>query len=131
MRSRPFGLLPLALFLVSCLGVRAAQPNFLIILADDCTFNDLSVYGGMNARTPHINRLAEQGLTFNRAYLSMAICQPCRSELYTGEYPLHNGCAWNHAASRPGTRSLPHYLRPLGYRVGIAGKKDVFPQKCF
>lgn len=107
------------------------QPNFLIVLADDCTYNDLPVYGGRNARTPHIDTLAAQGLVFNRAYLSMASCQPCRSELYTGQFPVRNGCAWNHSASRPATRSLPDFLRTLGFRVGIAGKADVFPQKCF
>jgi uncharacterized sulfatase len=61
----------------------------------------------------------------------MSICQPCRSELYSGQYPLHNGCAWNHAASRPETRSLPNYLGKFGYRVGIAGKTDVFPKACY
>jgi N-sulfoglucosamine sulfohydrolase len=110
---------------------QAAAPNFLIILADDCTYNDLPLYGGKNAHTPNLDRLAAQGLTFNRAYVSMSICQPCRSELYTGQYPLRNGCAWNHAASRPETRSLPHHLSALGYRVGIAGKVDVFPRSCF
>ena len=49
-------------------------PNFLMIMADDCTFNDLPVYGGGNAFTPNIDRLASQGLTFNRAYLSEAMC---------------------------------------------------------
>lgn len=110
---------------------QAPPPNFLIILADDCTYNDLPLYGGKNARTPNIDKLAAQGLTFNRAYVSMAICQPCRSELYTGQYPLRNGCAWNHSASRPTTRSLPYYLGARGYRVGVAGKTDVFPRTSF
>jgi N-sulfoglucosamine sulfohydrolase len=109
----------------------SSRPNILVILADDCTYNDLPLYGGLNARTPNIDRLAEQGLTFNRAYLSMSICQPCRSELYTGQFPLRNGCAWNHSASRPTTRSLPEFLGARGYRVGIAGKVDVLPKKCF
>ena len=109
----------------------SSRPNILIVLADDCTYNDLPVYGGPNAHTPNLDRLATQGLTFNRAYLSMSICQPCRSELYTGQFPLRNGCAWNHSASRPNTHSLPEYLKARGYRVGIAGKLDVFPAKCF
>ena len=109
----------------------ADQPNILIIIADDCTYRDLPVYGGRNARTPSIDRLASQGLTFNRAYLSEAICQPCRAELYTGQYPMGNGCAWNHSASLPTARSLPHYLRPLGYRVGLAGKVHVKPACAF
>ncbi len=107
------------------------KPNFLIIMADDCTHNDLSVYGGQNAKTPNIDRLASEGLVFNRAYLASAMCQPCRAELYTGQYPMRNGCAWNHSASRPDTRSIPHYLKPLGYRVGLAGKVHVKPDKAF
>ena len=63
--------------------------------------------------------------------LCSSMCQPCRAELYTGQYPLTNGCAWNHSASRPETKSLPHYLRPLGYRVGLAGKIHVKPPKAF
>ncbi|MBM4090957.1 MAG: heparan N-sulfatase, partial [Planctomycetes bacterium] len=109
----------------------AVRPNFLIVLADDCTYNDLPLYGGRNARTPNIDALASQGLTFNRAYLSMSMCQPCRAELYSGQYPLRNGCAWNHSASRPGTRSLPQQLGSLGYRVGLAGKVHVLPKEAY
>ncbi len=107
------------------------RPSFLIIMADDCTYNDLPVYGGFNARTPNIDRLASQGLVFNRAYLSEAMCQPCRAELYSGQYPLRNGCAWNHSASRPTTTSMPQHLGPLGYRVGLAGKVHVKPTEAF
>jgi N-sulfoglucosamine sulfohydrolase len=112
-------------------ALAAAQPNFLFILADDCTHNDLPVYGGKNARTPNIDTLASQGLTFNRAYVSEAMCQPCRAELYTGQFPMRNGCAWNHSASRPGTISLPQHLRALGYRVGLAGKSHVLPEASY
>ena len=102
-----------------------AQPNVLIIMADDCTHNDLPIYGGQNAATPNIDRLASEALVFNRAYLASAMCQPCRAELYTGLYPMRNGCAWNHSASRPDVTSMPHHLKPLGYRVGLAGKVHV------
>lgn len=108
-----------------------AKPNFLIIMGDDCTYNDLPLYGGQNAKTPNLDALAKRGLTFNQAYVASAMCQPCRAELYSGQYPLSNGCCWNHSASRPETRSLPHYLRPLGYKVGIAGKVHVKPDTSF
>jgi len=85
------------------------KPNILIIMADDCTHNDLPVYGGQNAATPNIDRFADEGLVFNRAYLASAMCQPCRAELYTGLYPMSNGCAWNHSASRPAVTSMPHH----------------------
>jgi len=125
-------LLFLASIAVSFAALAATRPpNMLIILADDCTYNDLSIYGGQNAQTPNIEKLSQQGLTFNRAYVSMSVCQPCRSELYTGQFPLRNGCAWNHSASRSDTHSLPEHLTKGGYRVGIAGKVDVSPRKCF
>jgi len=109
----------------------ADRPNVLIIMADDCTYNDLPVYGGKNAFTPNIDRLAKEGLVFDRAYLAMSMCQPCRAELYTGLFPMRNGCCWNHSASRPGVQSLPHHLGRLGYRVGLAGKVHVTPQDVF
>lgn len=107
------------------------RPNFLIIMADDCTYNDLPVYGGKNAQTPNIDRLASQGLVFDRAYLTSAMCQPCRAELYTGQFPMRNGCAWNHSTSRTGTISMPQHLSKLGYRVGLAGKVHVKPKATF
>lgn len=110
---------------------RAASPNVLIIMADDCTYNDLPIYGGQNAITPNLDALAAQSLTFNNAYLCSAMCQPCRAELYSGQYPMRNGCAWNHSASRAETTSLPHYLGESGYRVGLAGKVHVSPATAF
>jgi N-sulfoglucosamine sulfohydrolase len=108
-----------------------SRPNILIMIADDATYNDLSLYGGENVKTPNIDRLAGEGVVFDRAFLSMAMCNPCRSEMYTGLYPARNGCCWNHSACRPGTRSIPHYLGGQGYRVGLAGKKHVVPPKSF
>lgn len=107
------------------------RPNVLIIMADDCTYNDLPVYGGQNAKTPNIDRLASEGLVFNRAFLAEAMCQPCRAELYSGLYPMSNGCAWNHSASHADIQSMPDYLGAAGYRVGIAGKVHVQPKQAF
>ena len=59
---------------------------------------------------------------FNRAYVSEAMCQPCRAELYTGQYPMRNGCAWNHSASRPDVTSIPHHLGRLGLPGGAGGQ---------
>ncbi len=135
-RSRLSALISLctAIICLFCLpagGAESKKPNVLVIMADDCTYSDLPVYGGANAATPHIDRLASEGLVFNRAYLAEAMCQPCRAELYTGQYPMRNGCAWNHSASRPDTTSMPQHLGALGYRVGLAGKVHVKPAKAF
>ena len=106
-------------------------PNILLIIGDDCTYTDLPINGGENAKTPHIDSLAKQGLVFEQAFLGMAMCAPCRAELYTGRYPLRNGCAWNHGTARPGTKSLPHFLGALGYRVGLAGKRHIKPKASY
>jgi N-sulfoglucosamine sulfohydrolase len=107
------------------------KPNILLIVADDCTFSDLPLHGGRNAKTPHLDKLAKQSLVFDHAYVGMAMCSPSRSELYTGLYPLRNGCAWNHGVCRPGTKSIPQHLKPLGYRVGLTGKTHIRPKQSF
>lgn len=107
------------------------QPNVLIVMADDCTFNDLPMYGGVNAKTPNLKKFASESILFRRAYLAEAMCQPCRAELFSGQFPMRNGCAWNHSASLPETTSMPQHLGKLGYRVGIAGKIHVRPDKAF
>ena len=61
---------------IASFAFAAERPNVLIIMADDCTYNDLALYGGQNAVTPNIDSLATQGMTFNRAYLCEAMCQP-------------------------------------------------------
>ena len=107
------------------------KPNILLIIADDATYRDLSLYGGQNVSTPNIDHFAKEGVVFNNAFLSMSMCNPCRSELYTGLYPARNGSCWNHSASRTGTKSIVHYLGDLGYRVGLCGKKHVNPEEIF
>lgn len=119
------------LFCVAVFCRAADRPNVLIIMADDCTYNDLPLYGGPNAKTPNLDALARESLVFDRAYLAEAMCQPCRAELYTGQFPMRNGCAWNHSASLADTHSMPHRLGELGYRVGIAGKVHVLPKKAY
>ncbi len=119
-----------------CISTGAGQetpkrPNILIVLADDATYNDLPLYGGTNVKTPRIDRFASEGKVFNKAYLAMSMCQPCRTELYTGLYPMRSGTCWNHCRTLPDTKSVCHYLGETGYRVGLAGKSHVVPQRCF
>ncbi|MCU4164431.1 sulfatase family protein [Carboxylicivirga caseinilyticus] len=123
--------LNLFLCLWSCLSVYSQdkKPNIVIIIADDCTHNELALYGGKNVNTPAIDKLASEGLTFNKAYVTMSMCTPSRSELYTGLYPTQSGVCWNHAQAREGTQSIVQYLGELGYRTGIAGKLHINPMK--
>lgn len=108
-----------------------SKPNILIIMGDDCTYSDLTLYGGTNVKTPNIDRLASQGLTFNRAYLSEAMCAPCRAELNTGLYPMKNGVCWNHSATRTEVKGTGQYLKALGYRAGLCGKTHIKPESVY
>ncbi len=107
------------------------KPNIIIIIGDDATYNDLPLYGGINVKTPAIDKLAAEGLTFNRAYLCEAMCAPCRNELYTGLFPMRNGDCWNHCQIRPNIKTIVQYMDELGYRVGIAGKIHVKPKSVY
>ena len=106
------------------------QPNVVILLADDCTWNVLGYQGGP-ARTPNIDRMATEGLCFDQAIGTTAMCTPTRHSLYTGIYPIRRGGYQNHSAVKPGTRSVCHHLGALGYRVGLTGKEHIRPADSF
>lgn len=99
----------------------AARPNLILIIADDCTYLDLGVYGGQ-ARTPHLDRLAQQGLKFSRAFQAAPMCSPTRHNIYTGIYPVKiRGLAESH----PGlSRHKIDRALPAGGRLpgGLGGE---------
>jgi N-sulfoglucosamine sulfohydrolase len=109
----------------------ADRPNILLILADDQTWHDVGCYGNKDVRTPNIDRLAGQGMRFTHAFTATAMCAPTRAQLYTGLFPVRNGAYPNHSRVYKGTKSIVHYLKALGYRVGLAGKKHFGPPASF
>lgn len=109
----------------------ARPPNILLFLADDLTYHDLGSYGNTEVRTPHLDRLASEGLRFTRAFNSSPMCAPTRMSLYTGIHPVRNGAHPNHSRVYDHIRSMPHYLRPLGYRVALTGKRHEAPEDHF
>jgi len=110
---------------------RNSKPNIVLFLADDQSIDDVGCYSNNVIRTPNIDRLAKEGLKFNLAFTPTAICSPSRSALYTGLYPHRNGCHPNHSRIKPGIKTLPYYLKSMGYRVGLAGKVHVNPKEQF
>ncbi len=107
------------------------RPNFVFILADDCTHWDIGCYGSLDSKTPNIDKLAEEGIKFNRCYQSAPMCSPTRHNIYTGLYPVKSGAYPNHTMVKEGTRSMVHYLKPLGYRVAQSGKRHIKPESSF
>lgn len=120
-------LLPLTLLFAGT----ATKPNFIFFLGDDHSTFDTGCYGNSVVRTPNLDRLAREGMRFDRAFTTTAMCAPARSMLYTGLYPHRNGCHMNHGTTRADVKSLAHYLTPLGYRVVLAGKTHIKPKSVY
>jgi len=110
---------------------KATKPNILLIIADDMTWSDAGCYGNPDVKTPNIDKLASQGMRFTRCFTSTAMCAPTRQQLYTGLYPVQNGAYPNHSWVKAGTKSIVHYLKDNGYRVGLVGKKHFGPRESF
>ena len=64
------------------------RPNVILIYADDIGFGDLGCYGATKVKTPHIDRLANQGRQFTDMHTASSVCTPSRYALLTGEYPF-------------------------------------------
>ncbi|MEC7799987.1 MAG: sulfatase [Verrucomicrobiota bacterium] len=105
--------------------------NVVFILADDMSRDTWGAYGGKDCKTPNIDQLAKDGIRFDRAYCTVAMCAPFRQELYSGRSPWRTGTLPNHSKSVAGTKSIVHYLKPLGYRVALLGKSHVGPNECY
>ena len=103
------------------------QPNVIIIYADDLGYGDLSCYGAEDIHTPNIDRLAEEGIRFQNAYSTSAVCTPARYSLMTGQYPFRNPDTFILPGNAkciidPDTMTLPRVFRQAGYRTGVVGK---------
>lgn len=100
----------------------AGKPNLVIFLADDLSYADVPLGGDANARTPALQRLASQGVSFDRAFVASPACAPSRAALLTGLMPARNGSEANHDRANAAIRKLPSYLQEQGYEVVAFGK---------
>src|SRR4051794_4186318 len=97
----------------------AKPPHLLLFIADDFSWHDSTPYGATDVRTPNIQHLADQGLTFTQAFAPSPTCTPSRSAIYTGLYPIRNGAHANHSLINENITTLPTRMQALGYRVVI------------
>ncbi|NNE94172.1 MAG: sulfatase [Verrucomicrobiales bacterium] len=116
--------------LTAGLVTAAEKPNLVFIIADDCTYLDMEVYGGQ-AKTPHTNQLAKEGMQFSRCFQTAPMCSPTRHNIYTGIYPVKSGAWPNHTRVYEGTKSIAHYLQDAGYRTALSGKTHINPRSSF
>jgi len=123
-------------------GDTGLKPNILFILCDDLGINDLGCYGRAEHRTPHLDRLAAEGMRFTSAYASQAICSASRAGLLTGLNParLHlttwlpgRPDAVSQRVLHPeimmhiplSVKTWPRYFQEAGYATGLIGKWHV------
>ena len=109
------------------MGQAAPPPNIIVILSDDVGYGDLSCYGATKVRTPHLDRLAKEGLRFRDGHSSAGTCTPSRYALMTGDYAFRKkgtNILPGDAALilEPGRPTLPSVLKQAGYATGAVGK---------
>lgn len=121
---------------------QGTKPNFVIILADDLGYGDLSYTGSVQINTPNIDAIAKKGMFFPQAYVSSPVCSPSRAGILTGRISVSFGYDNNVEANQPGfdsqflglpvnIKTIPNYLSPLGYVSGIIGKWHLGFEKQF
>ncbi len=117
----------LAPFLMASFGSSAkdGRPNFVFILADDVSWDDLGCYGNPGIKTPHLDRLAQEGLRFQNAYMVTSSCSPSRCSMITGRYPHNHGAPELHTELPLDQVTFPQLLRDAGYHTVLSGKNHM------
>lgn len=127
-----------ALASLACPPIAAAKPNILFVLADDLGWRDLGCYGSTFNETPHLDRLAREGMRFTQAYTAGAVCSPTRGSIMAGKFPVRTGVT-DYIPGLPSTGrklatqrtrtelaleeiTLAESLRDGGYQTFYAGK---------
>jgi len=106
-------------------GARAAarkRPNILFVYCDDHAYQSISAYGSKVNQTPHIDRLAKEGMLFKECYVTNSICGPMRAVVQTGKYSHLNGFYRNGQQFDVDQQTFPKLLQRAGYQTAIVGK---------
>ncbi len=106
-----------------CLAAsKATRPNILFIFADDHAYQAISAYGSNLNQTPNIDRIAREGMRFDRCYVTNSICGPMRAVILTGRYSHINGFMVNGNRFDGSQETFPKLLQQAGYQTAIIGK---------
>lgn len=122
------------------LAAQTRRPNIVLVLADDLGWADLGCYGADLHETPHLDRLARDGMRFTEAYSASPVCTPTRASIMTGKHPARLGMTiWHEAAETPprdrkltppvaagnlplAEVTLAEHLHAAGYLTALVGK---------
>lgn len=108
------------------------KPNILLIVSED-NGADLGCYGNKEVKTPVLDKLADEGVLFENAYVTYSVCSPSRGTIFTGLYPHQNGqigLATHKYRMYKSFKTLPVYMKEAGYRTGCLGKIHVNPESA-
>ncbi|MBI5282370.1 MAG: arylsulfatase [Candidatus Solibacter usitatus] len=101
----------------------ARRPNVILVVADDLGYGDLGCYGQKRIQTPHIDRLAGEGMRFTQAYAGSTVCGPSRCALFTGLHSGHGRMRGNRETwLKPEDFTLGQMFKQAGYQTGLFGK---------
>ena len=105
---------------------KSAQPNIIFILADDLGYGDLGCFGQQLITTPHLDRMANEGIRFTQFYSGSTVCAPSRSVLMTGQHVGHTWVRGNGGADAQTLRAtditVAEKLKSVGYATALCGK---------
>ncbi len=126
----PAFLLPLLAVVASAAAQPTPKPNIIFILADDLGYGELGSYGQKLIATPHLDRMAAEGMRFTQFYAGNTVCAPSRSVLMTGLHMGHTRVRGNAGGGarreaqflQPGDVTVATVLKKAGYATGLVGK---------
>ncbi len=111
----------------------SAQPNIVFMYADNLGYGDLGCYGNKEVKTPHLDRLAAEGVRCTDFYVVTSTCTVSRGAVLTGRHPLRNGLLhqlvveenWHGVGLPHRERIMPQYLKDAGYATACFGKWNI------
>ncbi len=103
-------------------GGRETRPNILFIMSDDHAYQAMSCYGSVVNKTPNLDRIAEQGMRFDRCFVTNSICGPSRAVILTGKYSHLNGFRTNGDSFDGSQQTVAKLLQGAGYQTAVIGK---------
>jgi arylsulfatase A-like enzyme len=98
------------------------RPNVLFVFSDMQRAYSMGCYGDANARTPHLDKFASQGVRFDAAISNTPVCCPYRACLMSGQYAHHHGVVSNQVEFQPTVKCIAETFREAGYETGYSGK---------
>lgn len=122
--------------IASVTAAETAQPNIVVVMADDMGWGDSATYGHPTIQSPNIDKLAQQGMKFTQGYSACGVCSPSRSAILTGRTPYRNG-VWRHLSGhheahlRTSEITYPELLKDIGYQTCHIGKWHLLSRQQF